>query len=81
LPESNRNPQRGLMLMKVKVALFKMKIKELKKVVSVEELKEWAKYPGDLENSFPTDIRKEMDEENLYDMDWSGKKMIYLSAN
>gem|GEM_PF-1787843 len=81
MPESNRNPKRGPVLMKVKVALFKMKIKELKKVVSVKELKEWPKYPGDLENSFPEDSRKEMGEENLYGMEWAGKKMIYLSAN
>lgn len=81
MPESNRNPQRGPMLMKVKVALFKMKIKELKKVVSVEELKEWAKYPGDLENSFPLDTKRDICEDAFYSMDWSGKKMIYLSAN
>ncbi len=81
MPESTRNPQRGPKLMKVKVALFKMKIKELKKVVSVEELKEWGRYPGDMENSFPPDIKKDINEESLYSMDRSGKKMIYLSAN
>jgi mRNA-degrading endonuclease HigB of HigAB toxin-antitoxin module len=67
--------------MKVKVALFKMKIKELNKVVSVDELKDWAPYPGDLKNSFPRDVKKEISEENIYNLDWSGKKMIYLSAN
>jgi hypothetical protein len=67
--------------MKVKVALFKMKIKELKKVVSVDELKGWAPYTGDLKNSFPRDIKMEINEENIYNLDWSGKKMIYLSAN
>ena len=67
--------------MKVKVALFKMKIKELKKVVSVDELKGWAPYTGDLKNIFPRDIKMEINEENIYNLDWSGKKMIYLSAN
>jgi hypothetical protein len=60
--------------MKVKVALFKMKIKELKKVVSVDELKGWAPYTGDLKNSFPRDIKMEINEENIYNLDWSGKK-------
>lgn len=81
LPESTRIPQRGPKLMKVKVALFKMKIKEINKVVNVEELKEWTRYPGDMENSFPPDTKQDICEDALYSMDWSGKKMIYLSAN
>ena len=67
--------------MKTKVALFKMKIKELNKVISVEELKEWTRYPGDMEHSFPPDTKQDISQDDLFSMDRSRKKMIYLSAN
>ena len=65
--------------MKVKVAMYKMKIKDIKKVMTVAELDSWEQYPGDFFSSFSSDVKNESNKKYVYG--YHGKRTIYLSSN
>jgi hypothetical protein len=65
--------------MKVKVAMYKMKVKDIKSVINLAELDSWAQYTGDFHSTYSSDVKNKTN--NKYVYGYRGKRTIYLSAN
>ena len=65
--------------MKVKIAMYKMKVNDIKNAVDVEELLSWAPYPGDFSSVYAPDRRDKMIKKHAYG--YKGSRTVYLSSN
>lgn len=65
--------------MKVKVAMYKMKVNDIKSVVTVAEMLSWNPYPGDFASTYSLDRRRKATKKFNYN--YKEKKTIYLSSN
>ena len=65
--------------MKVKVAMYTMKVNTIKTGVSVAEIFSWEAYPGDFAFSYTPDTRNKKLKQTAYGK--KGKRTIYLSSN
>lgn len=64
----------------VKVAMFKMKFKDLRKVISVEDINSWIPYPGDFTSEF-SDIVNGDAIDAMTGTEYRNKGMVFYSAN
>jgi hypothetical protein len=64
--------------MKVKIAMYKMKVNDIKNAVTAEELLSWIPYPGDFSSAYSPEKRKIT---KKYAYGYKGKRTIYLSSN
>ncbi len=65
--------------MKARVTLFKVRVKEASKILSVADISEWL--PMERNFAHYSDIRKTSGEEALESLDPAGTKVIYISVN
>ena len=65
--------------MKVKVAMYKMKVNDVKNAVTVQELLSWAAFPGDFSSVYSPDRRRKMRKKCAFA--YKGKRTVYLSSN
>ncbi len=66
--------------MKVKVAMFKMKIKDIKNVIFISDLNMWDPYPGDFSSDFSDQVLGDP-EDAITGNNYRNKGMVICSAN
>jgi hypothetical protein len=74
-----KSKQKGMMDMKAKVTLFKVRVKEASKVLSVADISEWMHMEQNLNHY--SDIRKTTGDAVLDDLNPAATKVIYISVN
>ncbi len=65
--------------MKARVTLFKVRVKDASKILSVDDIFGWS--PMEQNLAHYSDIRKTYGEECLDTLDPAGTKVIYISVN
>jgi hypothetical protein len=81
--DGNRLSLREAVLMKnkaVKVAMFKMKIKDINKVISISDMYSWDPYPGDFSSDYSDQINGEA-VDAMSGIPYRTKGMVICSAN
>lgn len=65
--------------MKVKIAMYKMKVKNIRSIMTVAELDSWQRYTGDFFSTYSSDVKNKANNKYIYGN--RGKRTIYLSSN